>query len=91
MVSELWFAFDRRLAFNPVKKETFQEGVNPDGTPHSKWKGYYYTVGNLFRHTGCCCAALSGTSGATPDVRMSIMGLKADGLRRCALAASFQK
>ena len=34
----------RRLAFNPVKKETFQEGINPDGTPHSKWKGYYYTV-----------------------------------------------
>ncbi len=33
-----------RLAFNPVKKETFQEGINPDGTPHSKWKGYYYTV-----------------------------------------------
>ena len=40
----------RRLAFNPVKKETFQEGINPDGTPHSKWKGYYYTVS--IEHSG---------------------------------------
>lgn len=34
----------RRLAFNPVKKEAFKEGINPDGSPHSEWKAKYYLV-----------------------------------------------
>lgn len=33
-----------RLAFNPVKKESFKEGVNPDGSAHSEWKARYYLV-----------------------------------------------
>lgn len=27
-----------------MKKETFHEGINPDGSPHSVWKGRYYMV-----------------------------------------------
>ena len=61
LTTYLWYCLCR-LAFNPVKKETFQEGVNPDGTPHSKWKGYYYTVRDR-RH--------SSISPRTPSARLS--------------------
>lgn len=39
-----WFVI---LAFNPVKKEAFKEGVNPDGSAHSEWKAKYYLVANI--------------------------------------------